>query len=80
LQGQYDEEERQSAEDADRVAQLRVRPAGRAFLGVGMAVAIGAGLGLIFGMMTGNVVFGPSIGAGLGVVVGAIIEMNRDRG
>ena len=47
--------------------------------GMGVTIAVGAGLGLIFGLMLGNLALGLAVGAGLGAVLGAIHEANRRR-
>jgi hypothetical protein len=50
-----------------------------ATVGIGVTIAVGAGLGLIFGLMLDSLALGLAVGAGLGTVVGAILESNRRR-
>ena len=42
-----------------------------------MLIGIGAGIGLIFGVLLDNVALGLVAGAGLGTVAGAVLEANR---
>jgi hypothetical protein len=51
-----------------------------AYVGMGAAIAIGAGIGLVFGTMLDNIALGLACGAGLGTVAGAIIGSGRRRG
>ena len=49
---------------------------------VGTCLAIGAGLGMLFGMMLGNYALGISAGAVTGLLVGAVVYLqstHRDR-
>ena len=41
------------------------------FDGAGIGLAVGAGLGLIFGLLTDNIGLGVGIGAALGIVFGS---------
>lgn len=45
--------------------------------GMGTFIAIGAGMGLIFGTMLDNLAMGLAAGAGFGTVLGAIVETGR---
>ena len=49
-----------------------------ALFGIGTLIGIGAGIGLIFGTMLGNIALGLGAGAALGTVTGAIVESRRN--
>jgi len=50
-----------------------------AFVGMGALIGIGAAIGLIFGLMLDNLVWGLIVGAAIGTVAGAVLETNRRR-
>jgi hypothetical protein len=47
------------------------------FRGLGLGAAIGAGVGLAFGTMLGNLALGLAFSAGMGTVAGAVLEVRR---
>lgn len=57
----------------DGKAPERTKPAG--FMGVGAPI----GIGLVVGILPGNLVLGQIAGAGLGTVVGVVPESSRGR-
>jgi uncharacterized membrane protein len=48
-------------------------------IGMGALIGIGAGVGLVFGIILDNLTMGMAIGAGLGTAAGAILEGARGR-
>jgi uncharacterized membrane protein len=48
-------------------------------IGMGALIGIGAGVGLVFGIILDNLTMGMAIGAGLGTAAGAIREGARGR-
>lgn len=60
-----------TAPDTDQPAEKTPGPT------VGAAIAIGAGIGLVGGLLSDNPLFGLLIGAGLGVVAGAVRSTHR---
>ena len=51
----------------------------RIILAWGSLIGIGAGVGLVFGIILDNLTMGMAIGAGLGTAAGAILEGARGR-
>jgi hypothetical protein len=47
------------------------------FIAVGAGISIGAGLGLVTGMLFGDTMLGMIAGAGIGTVIGAVYELWR---
>lgn len=50
------------------------------YLGMGALIGIGAGFGLILGLLLDSMPMGMIVGAGLGTVAGAVVETRRRRG
>lgn len=49
------------------------------YISMGVLIALGAGTGMIIGILVDQFVMGMAIGAGLGTVAGAIFESRRKR-
>lgn len=63
-----------NSKEAERESEPRT-----AYICLGAAIGIGAGIGLVFGTMLDNIALGLACGAGLGTVAGAIMESGRRR-
>lgn len=50
-----------------------------AYMSMGVLIALGAGAGIVIGLLVDQFVMGLAIGAGLGTVAGAVFESRRKR-